>query len=267
LVRELARREVAMRPSFKTWFALGAACFAAGALPSCATNDSMMYIVGVAARQSGACSVKADLETTILAKGTMDRLLASDYTAALIVGNQLTQRGSRERLRTETSKVALKGAEVRLEDSQGTSLVPAFTAIGTGFVDASEGIDAAPAVMFATIIPASVVKQLPVGTVVSKVRVFGTTLGGEDVESAELLFPIEICEGCLVAFPASARDLTADGTAYQCLLAADDGAGSSGSDQALPCSAGIDLPIPCTSCSGLYDFCRSPTDNPFYNPP
>ena len=34
-------------------------------------------------------------------------------TPALIVGNQLTQRGSRERLRTETSKVALKGAEVR----------------------------------------------------------------------------------------------------------------------------------------------------------
>jgi hypothetical protein len=266
LVRELARREVAMRrPSFKTWFALGAACFAAGSLPSCATNDSMMYIVGVAARQAGSCGVEADLETVILAKGTMDRLLASDYTAALIVGNQLTQRGSRERLRTETSKIALKGAEVRLEDTQGNALVPAFTAIGTGFVDASQGVDASPAVMFATIVPASVVGQLPVGTVVSKVRVFGTTLGGEDVESAELLFPVEICEGCLVSFPASARDLTADGNDYQCLLAADDSA--SGPEEALPCQLGIDLPVPCTSCSGLYAFCRSPSDNPFYNNP
>jgi len=196
----------------------------------------------------------------------MDRLLASDYTAALIVGNQLTQRGDRERLRTETSKVVLKGAEVHLENSQGAELVPAFSAIGTGFVNASEGVDAAPAVMFATLIPASIAKTLPIGTVVSKVRVFGTTLGGEDVESAELLFPIDVCEGCLVSFPASARDLTADGSAYQCLLSADDSMTAS-TDDALPCQLGIDIPTPCTSCSGLYDFCRSPCDNPSYSCP
>jgi hypothetical protein len=254
------------RPSFKSLFALGAACFGAAALPSCATNDSMMYIVGVAARQAGACAVKADLETTILAKGAMDRLLASDYTAALIIGNQLTQRGSRERLRTETSSVALKGAEVRLENSQGELLVPEFSAIGTGFVDAAEGVDAAPAVMFATLIPASIVASLPLGTIVTKVRAFGTTLGGEDVESSELLFPIELCEGCLVSFPASARDLAADGTDYQCKQAADD-TNSATADEAGPCSLGVDLPAPCTACSGLYDFCRSPKDNPYYANP
>ncbi|HYP87155.1 MAG TPA: hypothetical protein VEQ59_03365 [Polyangiaceae bacterium] len=266
-MREPARREVAMRRlSFKKLFAVGAACLAAGLLPSCADNDSMMYIVGVAARQSGACAVKADLASTILAKGTMDRLLASDYTAALIVGNQLTQRGDRERLRTETSKIALKGAEVHLENTQGAELVPAFSAIGTGFVDSSEGADAAPAVMFATLIPASIAKTLPVGTVVSKVRVFGTTLGGQDVESAELLFPIDVCEGCLVSFPASARDLTADGSEYQCLLSADDTATAT-TDTASPCQLGIDLPTPCTSCSGLYDFCRSPCSNPSYECP
>lgn len=253
------------RPSPKSLFALAAVGLVVGALPSCATNDSMMYIVGVAARESGSCAVAADLETTMLARGTMDRLLASEYTAALIVGNQLTQRGSRERLRTETSKVALKGAEVRLENTQGRELVPAFSAIGTGFVDASEGVDAAPAVMFATLIPASIAQTLPVGTVVSKVRVFGTTLGGEDVESAELLFPIQVCDGCLVSFPASARDLTADGDTYQCLLATDDNVSSPGADEALPCQLGIDIPVPCTACSGLYDFCRSPDDNCAYN--
>lgn len=254
------------RPSPKSLFALAAASVVAGALPSCATNDSMMYIVGVAARQSGACAVKADLESAMLARGTMDRLLASEYTAALLVGNQLTERGSRERLRTETSKVALKGAEVRLENTQGKELVPAFSAIGTGFVDASEGTDPAPAVMFATLIPASIAQTLPSGTVVSKVRVFGTTLGGEDVESAELLFPIVVCDGCLVSFPASARDLTADGSNYQCLLATDETMSSGSADEALPCELGIDLPVPCTACSGLYDFCRSPDTNCAYNP-
>lgn len=253
------------RPSSKSLFALAAVSLAAGALPSCATNDSMMFIVGVAARQSGACAVKADLSTAMLARGTMDRLLASEYTAALLVGNQLTQRGSRERLRTETSKVALKGAEVQLENTQGKPLAQAFSAIGTGFVDASEGSEAAPAVMFATLIPASIAQTLPPGTVVSKVRVFGTTLGGEDVESAELLFPIQVCDGCLVSFPASARDLTADGSKYQCLLATDDTTASPSADEALPCELGIDLPVPCTACSGLYDFCRSPDANCAYN--
>jgi hypothetical protein len=253
------------RPSPKSLFAFAAASLAAGALPSCATNDSMMYIVGVVYREAGSCTVKADLEAAILAKGRMDRLLTSEYTAALMVGNQLTQRGSRERLRTETSKVALKGAEVRLENTQGKLLAPEFSAIGTGFVDASEGVDAGPAAMFVTIIPASIAGSLERGTVVSKVRVFGTTLGGEDVESAELLFPIEVCDGCLVTFPASARDLTADGDTYQCLLATDDTASSPTADEALPCRPGVDLAVPCTSCSGLYDFCRTPDKNCAYN--
>jgi hypothetical protein len=253
-----------MRRSFLTsLLAFAAPCLVAGVLPSCATNDSMMFIVGVAVRKAGACSVKPDLSGSILAKGAMDRLFASEYVAGLIVGNQLTERGSRERVRTETSRVALKGAEVKLEDAQGGELVPAFSSIGTGFVDASDGTDAAPAAMFATLIPASVAPQLPAGTVVVKVRVFGTTLGGEDVESAELLFPIEVCDGCLISYPASARDLTADGTEYQCKLAADDVA-IGGEDTDLPCNLGIDFAAPCTVCSGLYAACQSPENNPYY---
>lgn len=253
------------RFSFKYLLALGAAGLSAMALPSCATNDSMIYIVGVAARQQGACTVKGDLTTPILAKGTLDRLFATEYVAALIVGNQLMQRGSRERVRTETSRVSLKGAEVKLENAQGDELVPAFSSVGTGFVDASDGQSAAPAAMFATIIPNSVMGKLPAGTVVSKVRVFGTTLGGEDVESGELLFPIEVCDGCLVSYPAEARDPAADSTTYQCLLTSTATA-TAASDTAAPCSLGIDLPVPCTACSGLYDFCQTPAKNCYYTP-
>lgn len=252
------------RPSFKTLLAFGAVAFTAGALPSCATNDSMMFIIGVSARKAGSCTVKADLDSPILARGTMDRLFASDYVAALLVGNQVTQRGSRDRIRTETSRISLKGAEVHLETTQGAELAPAFSSVGTGFVDASEGTDPALSVMFASLIPASVSPSLPLGTVVAKVRVFGTSLGGEDIESAELGFPIEICEGCLVAYPASDRDLTSDSPDYQCKLATDSAA--SGSDVDLPCQLGIDLAVPCTACSGTYDVCVSPANNPYYTP-
>jgi hypothetical protein len=265
-VRKVARHEVAMRRSFlKSLLAFAVPCFVAGALPSCATNDSMMYIVGVALRKSGACTVKADLSSTFIDKGVMDRLFASEYVAGLIVGSQLTQRGSRERVRTETSKVALKGAEVKIETTQGAELVPAFSSIGTGFVNASDGEDAAATVMFATLIPASVAPSLPRGTVVVKVRVFGTTLGGQDVESAELLFPIDVCDGCLVSFPPGDRDPAMSGTDYQCRQAADTTAMASTVTDG-PCSLGIDFPVSCIACSSLYAACQSPTTNCAYTP-
>jgi hypothetical protein len=250
----------------KSLLALAAAGFSALALPSCATNDSMIYIIGVAARQQGACTVKADLNATLQDKGALDRTFASEYVAALMIGNQIMQRGSRERVRTETSKVALKGAEVTLEDTQGNSLVPAFSAIGTGFVDASDGSAAAPAVMFASLIPSSVAGALPPGTVVAKVRVFGTTLGGEDVESSELSFPIVVCDGCLVSYPAAARDPAADPGAYQCKLTGTDMAAAGSDTASLPCALGIDLPAPCTVCSGLFDACLTPDKNCYYTP-
>jgi len=256
------------RSLLKSMLAFAAPCLVAGVLPGCATNDSMIFIEGVAFRKAGACTVKPDLNGNFLSNGVMDRLFTSEYSAALIVGNQIMQRGSRERVRTETSRVALKGAEVKLESPQGAELVPAFSSIATGFVDASDGSDAAPAVMFATLIPASVSGSLQPGTVVVKVRVFGTTLGGEDVESSELLFPIQVCDGCLVAYPSAARDLTAAGDQYQCKMATDDKTSADAAAEVGdgPCSPGIDFPVPCTTCAGVASACESPANNCFYNP-
>lgn len=254
------------RSTLKYFFGLGVAGLAAGALPSCATNDSMMFIIGVYARKQGACTPKPDLDSPILAKGTLDLAFASEYRAALLIGNQITNRGVREKLRTETSRVILKGAEVQLETPQGASLASAFSATGTGFVDASEGTDPSLAVVYASLIPASLSGTLPAGTVIAKVRVFGTTLGGADVESAELSFPIEICAGCLVSYPASARDLTAGGTDYTCKVA-ETSMASASADADLPCELGIDLQTPCTTCSGTYDLCLSPSNNPYFQKP
>jgi hypothetical protein len=226
----------------------------------------MMFITGVYYRKFGACTPKASFDAPMLARGTLDVALASEYVAALIVGNQVVERGSKERVRTETSRIQLKGAEVTLENLQGKSVGGGpFSSTGTGFVNPSSGTDPALTIMYANLVPASVVNKLALGTVIAKVRVFGTTLGGEDVESGELAFPIDICSGCLVAFPASARDLTADGTDFQCKVAADDmAAASAAADADQPCSLGVDVQAPCTACSGLYDVCQTPTSNCFY---
>jgi hypothetical protein len=249
---------------FKSLLAVGIAGLGALALPSCATNDSMMFIVGVFARRAGECEPKPEGDAPILAKGTLDRSFASEYRAALLIGNQITQRGSREQLRTETSRVVLKGAEVNLEDLLGNSLAPAFSSTATGFVDAAGGTDASLAIMYATLIPGSLVGELPPGTVLAKVRVFGDTLGGQEVESSELAFPIEVCDGCLISYPASARDLTADGNDYVCKIGttSDDAVSD---EVALPCNVGIDIPAPCTVCSGFAAVCQTPLNNCTHN--
>ena len=255
------------RFSLKSLLVLGLAGFSAISLPGCAENDSMMFIIGVYARKEGSCTPKADAGAPIWAGGVMDRLFASDYTAALLIGNQITERGSREQLRTETSRVSLKGAEVSLETLKGDPLVDPFSSTATGFVDAAGGTDPSLSVMYASLIPPSVAPGLPEGTIVAKVRVFGTTLGGQDVESSELSFPIQICDGCLVSYPAEARDLTADGTEYVCKVAGDDaGSDSTNRNVDLPCTLGIDLPAPCTVCSSVYAECQSPDNNCYYNP-
>ena len=254
------------RFSLKSVLAIGTALIGAGVLPSCATNDSMMFIIGVYARKSGSCTPKPEEESPLFDRGVLDRAFAKEYRAALLVGNQVTQRGSREQIRTETSRISLKGAEVQLETLQGASLADAFTSTATGFVDASTGTDASLAIMYASLIPASVAGSLPEGTLLAKVRVFGDTLGGQEVESSELAFPIEVCTGCLVTYPADARDLTADGTDYQCKVASDDtDSDSASTDVDLPCNLGIDLPVPCTTCSSLFDECLRPDLNPYYD--
>lgn len=250
------------RSPLKSVLALGVACLAGAVLPSCATNDSMMFIIGVYARKAGACEAAADQDAPLWDRGVMDRAFVGEYRASLLIGNQLTQRGSRDRLRTETSRVSLKGAEITLKTVDGRQLLDPFSAIATGFIDAASGTDPGLAIMSATLIPARAANQLPDGIVVANVRAFGTTLGGEDVESNELAFPIEICTGCLVTYPASANDPARMGVDYLCKAAGDSDATT---DTDLPCTIGLDLPVPCTVCSGFNDVCKGPDKNCYYN--
>ena len=68
--------------------------------------------------------------------------------------------------------------------------------------------------------------------VTALIKVFGTTLGGEEVESAEYQLPIRVCNGCLVAFTADCTNATID----------------SGGQTALPCRIGQDEVVPCNLC-------------------
>jgi len=234
-------------------------------VPSCADNNSSMFLVGVIALDETTCIAKPDNTANLLAGGVLDVAFRQSYTGFLLVGNQLTQRGSREQLRTETSRVTLKGAEVTLTTFDGKTLGN-YSTVGTGFVNEAEGDVPAYSAMSVDIIPSALGSNpslLAAGGVVAKIRVFGDTLGNIAVTSSELDFPIRICDGCLVNYPTSTNDpLRNMGVIYQCTTSATEGQ----STDPLPCVIGQDGGFPCTVCSATVDLCLDPSQNPAYGP-
>jgi hypothetical protein len=229
--------------------------------PGCADNNSSLFITAVLYRKPPQCVVIADQTQETLGGGVLDLSFTKSYVAALLVGNQLTSRGSKQTLRTETSRVTLNGAEITLTDSQGHEIAR-YSVNGTGFVDVSRGEDSGFGIFDAELIPASMGTKLDTAMtmtkmgianpslqtsdqVVARVRVFGSTLGNEDVTSSELSFPITYCQGCLVDFPLAAIDPTSN----TCDVAPTD----------LPvggCRVGQDDPIDCRVCASTMDLCN-----------
>ena len=230
--------------------------------PSCADNNSSLFIVGVLAISATSCIAKPDPTGPFQSNGVLDTAFAQGYTAFVLVGNQLTQRGSREQLRTETSRISLRGAEVQLSALNGEPITGAekpFSTVGTGFVDAAAGDAPSYAAMAVNLIPPGLT-NLP-AQVLAKVRVFGDTLGNTSVTSSELDFPITVCAGCLIDY--DTPDTTqAAGAPFLCASSA---ATSTQTTVARPCVLGQDQTFSCTLCSGTPGICKDPCQNPTYS--
>src|SRR4051812_32885375 len=123
-------------------------------IPSCADNNSSVFVVGVIAVDRTTCIAKPDNTANLLPGGVMDVAFVGSYTGVLLVGNQLTERGSREQLRTETSRVTLRGAEVTLTTLDG-KVLGNYSTVGTGAVNAASGDVPSYAAMSVNIIPSA----------------------------------------------------------------------------------------------------------------
>lgn len=219
---------------------------ATGLAPGCADNDSILFVRAVLKAEAPSCIVKPDPSAMFLGGGVIDNAFRDDYWAALLVGNQMARRGKKDLLRTESSRVVLHGAEVRLLNDQEATLAE-FTVPGSGFVDPGTGDDPGYGILATQLVPSGL--SLPGNTlVVSEVRVFGESLGGEEIESATLRFPIIICTGCLISYPQSADDAAQPG--YQCVSTEE-------TTEDLPCHVGQDDPIDCRLCADM-PICQSP---------
>jgi hypothetical protein len=227
-----------------------------GALSSagCAENESVLFIVGVLALEDTDCKLTPESSATLRTRGVLDLSLRNGYTAGLLVGSQLTQRGSRDQLRTETARLSLRGAEVSLETPDGGVLAE-YTTIGTGFVDPAGGSEPGFGAIAADLIPPGA--PLAPGLVVARVRVFGDTLGGQTIESNEYPFPIYVCSGCLVNYPVDAADTTQGPGIYVCALRSDEA--TVVEDKI--CALGQDVVVPCTICAAQSPVCQDPCQN------
>jgi len=224
---------------------------AGGIIPACVHDDSTIFVSDVLApqfvTQGMACTFTADPTQPSLGRGVMDAALTAEYTAMFLVGNQLVPRGNPNQPNTETSFVTLQGAVVRIVDSNGNQLNTFTDRVG-GSIPPSSGTTPGYLSVGAKIIDSTTSKGLGKGgavdPVVSYVRFFGQTLGGESVESNEFGFPVDVCRGCLVSFPRASDDPTLP---MQPNCALGGAASSSSTSTSVPCFPGQDLPIDCAA--------------------
>jgi hypothetical protein len=233
--------------------ALAVAGSALGGLSACTDEETGFVILGNVAHIAPACAARADANVPMHLSGVLDVGLRFSYQASLLVGNQLTPRGDKENLRTETQITTITGAEVQLYRDDG-SLEREFTVPATGVIVPEDSDDPGFGIVSATLIPsvagAALAADLEDGrdeirTRVAEVRVFGKTIGGNEVESSPFTYVIFVCEGCLVKFETSSLD----GMGV-CRLGFDE-------DPQEPCFFGQDDEVDCRLCSVDNPICQT----------
>lgn len=229
---------------------MAAGCAALGS-GGCADSDSILFVRQAQARiASGAtgCTVDGSPSALFITEGTLDLAFRTEYTAALLVGNQLVARGNASQLRTETSRVEIEGAFVKLEDGRNTVWGP-YTVPGSGFIDPATGSTPSygltETILLGSAYGVGLIEELRATRAVKRytsvVKIIGKTLGGTAVESGEWRFPLAVCYGCLVSFPPDANDPKL--TRPNCQLAA-----GTGTSVAAPCALGQDDAVDCRVC-------------------
>lgn len=176
-------------------------------LPSCVENNSSIFIHSIEYLEPGECGCTGDLEGLSLTSGVYDVAQRQGaYIAAIRVGNQMIRSADDARLRVETSHVTIYEAEVEVFDSGGGTIT-SFSQPITSFAFAGNGTNPGSGCTFLTLIDAGSVGNIATPqTVVARIKVFGETLGGNDVESGVFDFPIQVCNGCLGCIPPDPED-------------------------------------------------------------
>lgn len=226
--------------------------------PGCADNRSSIFAVGALVVPQETCTVEVDPEGPFLPGGSVDLAFAPGYAASILLGNQLVSRANAATLRTETSRVSLYEAVVRLTDSEGNDLADGtFFQPLAGFLNPGTGSEASYGNVAVTLIDGQTATTLRSQLmtkndrmeVIANVIIHGETLGNIEVETDEWAFPITVCNGCSVYFPPAADDPST--AAVDCDVRM---------EAPVYCRPGMDTGTDCRACAGTRpDLCLAPS--------
>ncbi|WP_437646518.1 hypothetical protein [Sorangium sp. So ce362] len=171
---------------------------------ACASNESSLFIrMRMAPTED--CTVACGPGEEFMTEDSVDAAFNLSHSATLLVGNQIVQRGDSDVLRTETSRVQLYEAEVRVADLAGNPVTEGYVVPITGLVDPGTGDDPGYNCTQVLLIDGATMDSLgrrsaELGRrdieVVATVVVRGRTLGGQEVETAEWSYPVRVCFDC-----------------------------------------------------------------------
>lgn len=246
---------------------LGALVFLAASvasfMPGCAVNASTLFIRQCQKVPTDTCSVSADTSQVSISEGRLDVAFNHNYSCPLLVANQMVARGDPNKLRTETSRITIYGADVRILDASGNPVANAkgdpqeFFTPTSGFVD--PGTSTAPGLGLADIVLLDVqtaARQLtdhPGGlTLISAVTLHGRTLGGNEVTSEEWQFPIEVIPRTTSCDIAPCVNGDTDKPKANCHAGLDDAVDCR---LGCPCEAGTTACLPLGCVSGFCGAC------------
>ncbi|MEO8796373.1 MAG: hypothetical protein ABI551_00685, partial [Polyangiaceae bacterium] len=229
-----------------------------GAFAACASNDASIVVRQIVAPpqpQNGACVYTADPTQPLISSGTMDVGLIASYTPTILVSNQLIARADTNNVKAETARITLQGAVVHVSDTNNNE-IKSFTSLGSGFIDPGTGGTPGYGAFGVTLIDpataaaiAATLQPLESKRVVVRFTVFGQTSGGQNLDADEYQFPVDVCNGCLVAFPAGSQDEVLAAAEKKPNCKATSSSSSSGSTT-IPCVIGQDQAVDCRLCQG-----------------
>ena len=181
----------------------------------CVQVNSMLFIRQCQVMNLEDCTVDSTTSSLFRPYGRFDPLYASQYGCSLLVGNQLVPRADVAKMRVETSRVQILGADVILLDAEGKAITRAdgtpaqYFTPSAGFIDPASGVNATYGLTYVLMIDPATAADLAAtvkksGTelnISASVQIRARTLGGDQIVSAPWEFPIHVCYGCLCKCP------------------------------------------------------------------
>jgi hypothetical protein len=228
------------------------AATAGSATPGCAHNDASMFVHGVLGPptpSAGTCTYNFDPTAPEMSNGSVDGEVTDNYTPEFLVGSTLIPQGNQATPDSETARIEIQGAIVQVVDPTNNATVEDATVLASGIIEPASGSVPSYGGAALTIMDkAAIAHFMPAVGAGSRIALvyitfFGQTLGGQNLQSNQYQFPVDVCAGCLVTYPTGSAAGYCKGPSTAAVFQA--------------CTPGQDQETDCTYCAGSSSYCAN----------